>query len=60
METHMARTLTKRQANLAALLCQIAFVDEIAKAPAKRDPQFKAISQGEIYALIDALQAISK
>jgi len=56
----MARTLTKRQANLAALLCQIAFVDEIAKAPAKRDPQFKAISQGEIYALIDALQAISK
>ena len=55
----MARTLTKRQINLAALLCEIAFVDEIAKAPAKRDPQFKAIPQDEIHALIDALRAFS-
>lgn len=52
-------TITARQAEIAANLMKIAFVDQVAKFPSKRDAAFKAASQDEIFAVIEILERLA-
>jgi hypothetical protein len=48
--------MTKDQAQIAATLCKLAYVSQIAKCPAKRDADFRAIDMAQIHALIEYLE----
>ena len=48
--------MTKEQAALAAKLCKLAYVEQIAKAPAKRGADFRAVKHDAIHELIECLE----
>ena len=48
--------MTKEQAALAIKLCKLAYVEQIAKAPAKRDADFRAVKHDAVHELIKRLE----
>lgn len=51
--------MTKDQAKLAALLCKLAVVAQVAKHPAKRDADLRGVSFADMEAAIDALETLA-
>ena len=51
----MSITLTQKQASLAALLAKIAYVEQVARPPSRRDPELPPLA--DIRNLIETLES---
>jgi hypothetical protein len=52
--------MTKDQAKLAAQLCKLAYVDQIAKQPSKRDALFRKWTNEQIHEMIEKLEDMAE
>jgi hypothetical protein len=52
--------MTKDQAKLAALLCKLAVVAQIAKHPTKRDADLRGVSFADMEEVIEKLEDMAK